>query len=83
MESNLETGTGYYTDIQQDEKETKSDFLRYISIAMYSENVINLTGTLMIIHHELKRFNDHVERKDEKIRSVKVMIDRCPTQNPD
>ena len=62
----METGTEYITDSQHDEKETKRDFLRYISDAMYSENDIKLTDTLMMIHNELKRFNDHVERKDEE-----------------
>ena len=68
----MEAGTEYITDSQYDEKETKRDYLRYISNAMYSENDIKLTDTLMMIHNELKRFNDHVERKEEENKISKV-----------
>ena len=68
----MKKGTEYITDSQQDEKETKRDYLRYISDAMYSENDIKLTDTLMMIHNELKRSNDHVERKEEENKINKV-----------
>ena len=64
----MEAGTEYITDSQHDEKETKRDFLRYISDAMYSENDIKLTDALMKIHCEMKRYNDRVERHDRLAR---------------